>query len=172
MEKIKSEQTKLSKKKVKFKFINPNSVEYPKELMLRWEVLRKPLGMSPGSEINSKKEEEESLHLIALDGKEVVGCVLFHPEKEKEGKLFQMAVSEEYRGRGFGRKLIIALEKELKSRHFDAIYLQVREEVLKFYIKMGYAPDEAIEMKLGIPHRTVRKKLLSQKFNLDYFYSK
>ena len=93
---------------MKFRFIRTQDPEYTKELMLRWEVLSKPLGMPPGSDIFP--EEKESIHLIAMEGKNVVGCVLFHPETAHEGRLYQMAVSEEYHGKGFGRQLIGTLE--------------------------------------------------------------
>jgi ribosomal protein S18 acetylase RimI-like enzyme len=83
---------------MKFKFIKLTDPYYRDELMLRWEVLRKPLGMPPGSEL--QPEEKDSFHLIALEKKQLVGCVLFHPESQTEGKIFQMALSEEYRGQG------------------------------------------------------------------------
>ena len=63
---------------MKYKFITVDGPEYPAERMLRWEVLDKPLGIPPGTEI--LPEELQSLHLIALDGKRLVGCVCFYPE--------------------------------------------------------------------------------------------
>ncbi len=67
-----------------FKLISPDSPEYPKERLLRWEVLAKPHGMPPGSE--ALDEEMHSLHLVALDKKKVVGCICFHPESREGGR--------------------------------------------------------------------------------------
>jgi hypothetical protein len=69
---------------MKFRFITPKDPEYPQELMLRWEVLAKPLGLPPGME--EVLEEAKSLHLIAVDRKKLVGCVLFRPEGDTQGR--------------------------------------------------------------------------------------
>src|SRR3989338_7258036 len=106
---------------MKFRFIAPDGPEYQAEKMLRWEVLRKPLGMPPGSEV--LPEEEKSLHLIATDAKKLVGCVCFFPETEKGGLIFQMAISEEYQGKGFGRQLLFTLECSLLKRGMRDVYL-------------------------------------------------
>src|SRR5207237_1374796 len=117
-------------------FIKTHQPEYLKELMLRWEVLQKPLGMPPGSE--RFPEEEKILHLIALEGKQVVGCVLFHEEEEGKGNLFQFAVCPDYRGVGFSRRLLNFLEQTLRERGIRQISLLAREDVVCFYSHMGY----------------------------------
>lgn len=144
---------------MKFKIFQPPAPEHAAELMLRWEVLRKPLGMPPGSEVIP--EEKECLHMIALDGRRVVGCVLFCPESTEKGKLFQMAFSEEYQGKGFGRKLIVAMEDALEKRGYKDIYLHAREDSEGFYQKMGYQPEGDLIKYFSIPHRLMRKSLHS-----------
>lgn len=143
---------------MKFRFIRTQDPEYPKEVMLRWEVLSKPLGMPPGSDIFP--EEKESMHLIALEGKKVVGCVLFHPETKDEGRLYQMAVSEEYHGRGFARQLIVALEQALVKKGFKQIHLYARSDAVSFYEQMGYSQVEGtLEEKAGCMQQLMRKSI-------------
>jgi ribosomal protein S18 acetylase RimI-like enzyme len=142
---------------MKFRFIRTEDPEYTKELMLRWEVLRKPLGMPPGSEIFP--EEKESIHLVAMEGKKVVGCVLFHPETQEGGRLYHMAVSEEYHGRGFGRQLISTLEHALARKGFKDIHLYARCEAVSFYEQMGYTPIGEVVERTGIPHQLMQKTL-------------
>jgi ribosomal protein S18 acetylase RimI-like enzyme len=144
-------------KQPKFKFIKPTDPEYSQELMLRWEVLRKPLGMPPGSEVFS--DEAQSMHLVAIDKKKVVGCVLFHPESPDSGRIYQMAVSEEYQGRGFGRKLLAFLEKELIKKGIKTLHLYSREESLGFYLQRGYHPIGVMIEKMGISHQPMEKLL-------------
>src|SRR5579885_2489312 len=111
---------------MKFKFIKTRNPEYFQECMLRWEVQHKPLGVPPDPSLFP--EEENSLHLVALEGKEVVGCVIFHPNKGGGGEIEPMTVSANYRGMGFGRKLVNALEKALIKRGIREVVLFAREE--------------------------------------------
>ena len=142
---------------MKFRFIKTHQPEYRKELMLRWEVLRKPLGMPPGSELFP--EEEESLHLVALEGKQVVGCVLFYQEQEARGKLFQLAISTEYEGKGFSKKLMLTLEHALIKKGIREVYLLARDELVRFYSHMGYHPEGNVVQRFGLPHYTMVKHL-------------
>ncbi len=143
---------------MKFKLITPEAPEYQAERMLRWEVLAKPYGIPPEAEI--LPEEKQSLHLIALDGKRIVGCVCFHPEGNT-GRIFEMAVSEEYQGQGFGRQLLHALEKMLVQRGIHVVYLYCRQETEGFYSLMGYQPEEDLIEKMGLKQRMMKKNLYS-----------
>ncbi len=143
--------------KMKFRFITTEDPEYPQELMLRWEVLLKPLGIGPGGE--EVKEEEKSLHLIAVDRKKLVGCVVFLPENLTEGKLHQMALSEEYQGRGFGRQLIATLENALSERGFKLVSLLAPPDRVGFYERMGYESAGEPVKKNGLLWQTMKKRL-------------
>lgn len=142
---------------MKFKLINPDGPEYEAERLLRWEVLAKPHGMPPGSEL--LPEEMQSLHMIAMEGKRLVGCICFHPESVSNGRIFEMAVSEEYQGHGFGRKLLHALEQLLIQRGIHNVYLYVRPESEEFYSLMGYKPENEIVTQMGLSQRLMKKSL-------------
>jgi len=142
---------------MKFKFIQTDDPEYIKELMLRWEVLQKPKGLPPGSEVIP--EEEDSLHLLALEGKNVIGCVLFHPETTTRGKMHQLAISDEYRGRGFMRQILNTLEKTLLEMGVREIHIQAVDDTVSFYTRMGYEiVDKPSEGREG-SHRKMKKEL-------------
>ncbi len=140
---------------IKFRFIAPNGPDYAAERMLRWEVLRKPLGMPPGSE--KLPEEDQSFHLIASIGKKIVGCVCFFPETETNGRIFQMAVSEEYQGRGLGRQLFQTLERSLIKQGVRDVYLYVRSESEGFYQRMGYSGEGDLINRFGEMYRLMKK---------------
>jgi len=145
---------------MKFKIITPDAPEYQEERMLRWEVLSKPLGIPPESE--TFPEELQSLHLIALEGKRIVGCVCFHPESDKNGRIFEMAVSEEYQGRSFGRQLLHKLERILAQRGIYHVYLLARPETEEFYSLMGYQTEGEAITNMGLQQRIMRKNLPSE----------
>ena len=142
---------------MKYKFITIDGPEYPVERMLRWEVLDKPLGIPPGTDI--LPEEMQSLHLVALEGKRIVGCVCFHPESKTSGRIFEMAVSEEYQGNGFTRQLLHNLEKMLVERGIHDVYLFAPADVENFYSLMGYQPQTESIVKMGTKQRRMKKSL-------------
>ena len=144
---------------MKLKFITPSHAYYREELMLRWEVLRKPLGMPPGSEVTA--EEMECIHLLAMDEKKIVGCILFHPESDNVGCIVQMALSEEYRGKGCGRKLMQMLEQHLAKKGMSEMYLYARGEYQPFFERMGFHYDGDSFFRFGTPCRIMKKTLLS-----------
>jgi ribosomal protein S18 acetylase RimI-like enzyme len=142
---------------MKFKWITPDGPEYEAERLLRWEVLAKPHGIPPGAEVSP--EEVQSLHLAAFDGKRLVGCICFHPESVSNGRVFEMAVSEEYQGRGFGRRLLHMLEEMLIERGISDVYLYARAESEAFYARMGYHPEGDFIMQMGLKLRMMKKNL-------------
>jgi predicted GNAT family N-acyltransferase len=136
-------------------FIGTDSPEYARELDLRWRILRKPLGHGP--EAVAFPFEAESLHLIALEGDRVVGCVLFHPEGPATGRLFQMAVEPDRQGTGLGTGLVRALEAEVARRGFGEVTLHARDSAVGFYARLGYEAFGEPYVEVGIPHRSMRK---------------
>lgn len=142
---------------MKFKFIKTRNPEYFQECMLRWEVQHKPLGVPPDPSLFP--EEENSLHLVALEGKEVVGCVIFHPKQAGGGEIEPMTISSTYRGTGFGRKLVHALETALIKRGIREVVLFAREEAVNFYHHLGYHSGNEKIVKFGVPHVAMTKLL-------------
>jgi ribosomal protein S18 acetylase RimI-like enzyme len=138
-------------------FIGLEAPEYAGELELRYRVLRQPLGLGRGSE--EFPFEAESLHLVALDGARVVGCVLFHPEGRGTGRLFQMAVDPGRQGRGLGARLVRTLEAEVVRRGMHEVSLHARDTAVGFYARLGYAVEGEPYVEHGIPHRTMRRQL-------------
>jgi len=143
--------------RVRLHFIDPSHPLYPGELELRYRVLREPLGHSRDSVLFPF--EKDSLHLVAEDGGDVRGCVLFHPEDTASGRLFQMAVRPQLQGQGLGAKLVRALEEELVRRRFTHVHLHARATVVPFYEKLGYAVYGEPYVEVGIPHRNMQREL-------------
>ncbi|HPW46044.1 MAG TPA: GNAT family N-acetyltransferase [bacterium] len=139
---------------MEIRFINTQDPLYRLERALRVDVLRKPLGLDAGTE--EFPFERESLHLIALDGKIPVGCVLFRPQG-KTGRLYQMAVREKYRGQGLGAMLVREMEKRLISDGIEEVYLHARHTSAPFFEKLGYKIEGEPFIEIGIEHRMMKK---------------
>lgn len=121
---------------ISFKFIKVTDPNYPRERALRWEMIHKPLGLPPGAEICP--EDEQGWHLIALEKKEVIGCILFSPLSETKGKIIQLAVAELHNHQGFARKLLHHLEGYLFDKGFKELECSVKKDNLEFYEKLGF----------------------------------
>lgn len=139
------------------RFIDPTHPLYEQELELRFRVLREPLG-HPREAVRFPFEDQ-SLHLVAERDGQVQGCVLFNPESEQDGRLFQMAVRTELQGTGLGRRLVRHLEEELVQRGFAEVHLHAREHVVPFYERLGYVTFGERFTEVGIPHRHMRRRL-------------
>jgi predicted GNAT family N-acyltransferase len=142
---------------LEFTFIHPEHPLYAGELELRFRVLREPLGF-PRSAV-AFPFEAQSLHLVAHEGDNVQGCVLFNPEDAHGGRLFQMAVAAHLQGQGLGARLVTALEAELRRRGFTHVHLHARAHVVPFYERLGYAVYGEPYTEVGIPHRNMHKTL-------------
>ncbi|HEX8825163.1 MAG TPA: GNAT family N-acetyltransferase [Archangium sp.] len=138
-------------------FIETSHPLYPAELELRFQVLRAPLGFDRSSV--KFPFDAESLHLVAVDEGNVIGCVLFHPEGAHTGRLFQMAVEPSRQKTGLGAQLVRALEKALVARGFQEVTLHARAHVAGFYERLGYEVHGEPFVEVGIPHLHMRRRL-------------
>ncbi|MEY2923756.1 MAG: hypothetical protein RLZZ337_296 [Bacteroidota bacterium] len=136
-----------------------NSEWYQKSLKLRDAELRKPLGLNLFEEDLS--DEENQIHFVALENEMVVGVVILVPTYEQAtGKLRQMATSEEVRGKGYGKALVVALEEYAKQNGMNFILLHAREYAKGFYLKLGYEITSEVFYEVGIPHFEMKKSLM------------
>jgi ribosomal protein S18 acetylase RimI-like enzyme len=131
---------------------------YPAERELRFRVLRQPLGFEQGAE--SFDFEDQSVHVVAVEEEQVVGCVLFFPDGKGSGRLFQMAVASHLQGHGLGRDLVRYLESELVKQGVSEVRMHAREQAVGFYERLGYACFGEPFTEIGVPHRNMRRELL------------
>ena len=129
-------------------------VRYGHELDLRFQVLREPLGMA--REQTTFPGEVACLHVLALDGEAVVGCVLFDWQS---GRLRAMAVQPSQQGRGVGAQLVRKLEAEVAARGVREVTLHARGDAVGFYARLGYAVRGEPFTEVGLPHRDKQKTL-------------
>ena len=103
----------------------------------------------------------EGIHILVINEQKIVECVLYHTDSDSTGRIVQLAMSEEYRGQGFGRKLIHALEQEMSKKGVTSIYLFAREEFQGFYERLGFHYEGESFERMGAPHKVMRKLLLA-----------
>ena len=132
--------------------------EWDNYFLFRWEMLRKPLGMSK----NSLKDELESssFHLIAIDEyKKVVGSGRVHFNSDEEAQIRYMAISENLKRKGIGSEIVKKLEEYAGKNGAKTVILNAREEAINFYLALNYLEEGPYQSDTGIPHITMRKNL-------------
>ena len=119
--------------------IEPNtSTEFKIYYNLRYEVLRKPWFQPKGSERDD--DDETSLHRMIIDkpNKKAVAVGRLQFNTIEEAQIRYMAVSDDYQGKGYGRKMVKALDNIARDKGSRKIILQSRGNAVKFYEKNGY----------------------------------
>lgn len=132
------------------------SAEYEAAVALRHRMLRVPLGLEWTEE--ERAWEPVDRHFGALEGEEMVGCVLIRELGEGRVKLRQMAVASDCQGDGVGRALVEWVERLLRAEGVREIELHAREVAAGFYEKLGYVREGERFSEVGIPHWRMVKK--------------
>ena len=137
-----------------------NEEEWDNYLLFRWEILRKPLGMSKDSLADSI--EDESFHLMGIDEeKNVIASGRVHFNSENEAQIRYMAVDENFKRKGVGTEIVKELEKYALSKGKVSMILNARENAISFYLSLGYEEVGPYQSDTGIPHKTMKKRLVS-----------
>ena len=120
-------------------------------LRLRWTVFVEEQGVRPSLEVDDH-DRKDAVHAVVLwDG---VPCATgrFIFEKPGLAKIQRMAVVDDVRKRGVGRRLLAFLEEEARRRGASRFMLWAQTYARPFYEKAGYAAEGEQFDDAGIPH--------------------
>ena len=133
------------------------SPRYIQSLGLRFEVLRRPLGLvfDPATFL----DEVNDIHLIAHYKDWVLGCMML--SRVEEGvKMRQVAVGHSEQRLGVGSEMIRFAEQYAKEMGCKAIVLHARDSAIPFYLKHNYELVGDGFLEVGIPHHAMRKSFV------------
>lgn len=132
--------------------------EYDQAVALRYEVLRKPLGLNYSPE--QLAEEYDQIHLTAYDpGQKLLAYLNLTRKDEATFKMRQVAVAPEAQGKGVGASLVAESERLVARLGARQMTLHARETAVAFYLKQGYRIEGESFEEVGIPHRLMCKDL-------------
>jgi GNAT superfamily N-acetyltransferase len=140
-----------------FRQIEVGGSEYRDELLLREEILRRPLGLTFTEEELAR--EPDCFHLGAFDDARLIAVLLLQPLDENTVKMRQVAVSEPSQRGGVGSGLITFAEGFARERGYKTIIAHARGTAVGFYLRIGYSASGEEFMETTIPHRLVTKAL-------------
>lgn len=128
-------------------------------LKLRYEILRKPWNQ-PAETATDDLENSSVNAYINDDDDIVIACGRLQENENKIGQIRFMAVSENYQGKGLGKKIVSFLEERGKKMELKSVELQARDNAVKFYESCGYSIKEKSFLLWGqIQHYLMEKKL-------------
>jgi N-acetylglutamate synthase-like GNAT family acetyltransferase len=132
------------------------SPEYDEAIGLRYEILRKPLGLT--YTVEQLSEEWDDFHLVAYDADyEMIGYLNLTIIDEKTLKMRQVAIAERVQNYGVGTALVQFSEQFAKGKGYETILLHARETAIPFYQKNKYRLVGAPFEEVGIVHRKMEK---------------
>ena len=119
---------------------------------LRWEVLRAPLGLPPGSETDG--QEYSALHrgVWSKEKQVFLACGRIQALEGGRWQVRYMGVDPACRGRGLGSVLLRGLEEAAREAGCREVVLNARSPARNFYTRCGYTLEAEIPPQLGIPH--------------------
>jgi len=139
------------------KIIDHGTKEYKQMVTLRYNILRKPLGLS-FTDDELEREKNEVL-IGAFEDDQMLGCCMLVKIDDRTMRLRQMAVPNNLQGKGVGRALMAFAENISRDLGFKKITMHARKNTVGFYEKFGYkiCGDEFIE--ITVPHYQMEKSL-------------
>lgn len=131
---------------------------FDEAVQLRYEVLRRPLGLT--YTVEQLSAEYDQLHLAAYSNAAVlIGYLNLTPQDAKNVKMRQVAVGTDWQRKGVGNALVKASEDLARQLGYANIVLHARETAVPFYKALEYNSVGTRFEEVGIPHFRMEKAL-------------
>ncbi|HEY0361927.1 MAG TPA: GNAT family N-acetyltransferase [Solirubrobacteraceae bacterium] len=125
-------------------------------LALRYDVFCVEQGVSLEEERDGR--DDEALHLVVVDGGEIVGTCRLLAEGS-DVKLGRMAVAASHRGRHLAAALLAEADAQARELHARRIVLAAQLTAQAVYDRAGYAPYGDVFLDADIEHVMMAKAL-------------
>ncbi|WP_413113138.1 YiiD C-terminal domain-containing protein [Thaumasiovibrio sp. DFM-14] len=125
----------------------------------RWKMLREPWNMPQGSERDAY--DLGSYHRMIIDGdNNVVAIGRLYLTPDNDGQIRYMAVHPDYRQKGMGTLVLMALESLACQEGAKRLVCNAREDAIPFYVRNGFANQGELSDERGpVRHQQMLKAL-------------
>ena len=103
--------------------------------------------------------DQEALHIVVKDGERVIGTARVLFLADNQAKLERMAVTEAFRRKGIGRRIISFLNKELGNKQVEQVVLHAQHGVVEFYRSCGFEESGLPFWEANIKHTKMQRRL-------------
>jgi [ribosomal protein S5]-alanine N-acetyltransferase len=119
---------------------------------LRYEILRKPLGLPTSGAIFPGDEEQSTLHILASNKSDLVGCASLMISDSSAIQLRGMAVANDWQRKGVGQ-LIVSTAKSIALEKSKTLWCNARFPAIGFYERLGWKQSgDFFEIPVIGPH--------------------
>ena len=139
------------------KLIDHGSKEYQEMVDLRFQILRKPLGL--GFTDEDLAAEKNDILIGVYDDDKIEACCILTKTDPKTVRLRQMAVGAPLQGKGIGRALMTFAENIARDHGYRRLTMHARKSAVGFYEKSGYKVCSDEFEEVTIPHYVMEKEL-------------
>jgi predicted GNAT family N-acyltransferase len=139
------------------KIIDHGSKDYREMVELRYQILRKPLGLTFTEE--DLAAEKKDILIGCYDDDKLEACCILTETDPKTVRLRQMAVSSNLQGKGIGRVLMTFAENIARDHGYRRLTMHARKSATGFYEKSGYSVCSEEFEEVTIPHYVMEKDL-------------
>lgn len=98
-------------------------------------------------------------HLVVVWDSRVVGTARLYQPQFGMGKIGRVALLPEYRGRGWGDRLLEATLRHARALGLREVVLHAQVTAAGFYERFGFRPEGQTFMEAGILHQRMRLRL-------------
>ena len=124
--------------------------------LVRMKVFVEEQNVPPWEEMDEFDESAE--HFVAICDGKIVGTARLVDKGGGVAKIGRVAVSEEHRGRGLGKALMLAIAESARTR-YHTLTLDAQLQVIPFYESLGYSAEGEIFLDANIEHRRMTRLL-------------
>lgn len=108
--------------------------------------------------------DPQAQHFIVQAQGKTVGTARLYQPYPGTAKIGRVALLPEYRGRGWGARLLQTLLQAAQAQEFTQIILDAQVHAQPFYTRLGFLPEGEEFLDAGIPH--IRMRYTSQSAKL------
>lgn len=137
------------------KVTDPSMLE--ESFKIRKTVFVEEQGVPDENELD--EYEQISTHVIGYENKEAIAAGRIRPLKENIGKIERIAILKPYRGQGYGKKLMLAIEEIAYENGYKELVLNAQTHAQVFYELLGFEAYGEIFSEENIEHIKMKKEL-------------
>lgn len=141
-----------------FSLFDFGSPTYDASVALRYEILRKPLGLEYTESQLMTEWDQKHLGAFTLEDR-LIGSLILRDSETDSAQMRQLAVHDRFRGMGLGAALVMESERIAAIMGYSRLALHARETAVPFYLKLGYRAVSDRFTEVGIPHFAMEKAL-------------